>query len=37
MVNPKEMAHFIMEQVLKASGEVPIDDMTVLVVGIWGL
>jgi len=37
MVNPKEMAHFVMEQVLKASGEVPIDDMTILVVGIWHL
>jgi len=37
MVNPKEMAHFVLEQVLKASGEMPIDDMTVLVVGIWSL
>lgn len=35
MINPKEMAHFVLEQVLKASGEVPVDDMTVLVVGIW--
>lgn len=35
--NPKEMAHHILEQVLECSGEVPLDDMTVLVVGIWSL
>lgn len=35
--NPKEMAHHILEQVLTCSGEVPLDDMTVLVVGIWSL
>lgn len=35
--NPKEMAHHILEQVLECSGEVPLDDMTVLVVGIWRL
>lgn len=35
--NPKEMAHHILEQVLVCSGEVPLDDMTVLVVGIWSL
>ena len=35
--NPKEIAHFILEQVLECSGEVPIDDMTVVVVGIWSL
>lgn len=35
--NPKEMAHHILEQVLECSGEVPMDDMTVLVVGIWNL
>ncbi len=35
--NPKEMAHHILEQVLKCSGEVPLDDMTVLVIGIWSL
>ncbi len=35
--NPKEMAHHVLEQVLECSGEVPLDDMTVLVVGIWSL
>ena len=35
--NPKEMAHHILEQVLKCSGEIPLDDMTVLVIGIWSL
>ena len=35
--NPKEMAHHILEQVLECSGEVPLDDMTVLVIGIWTL
>ncbi len=35
--NPKEIAHHILEQVLECSGNVPIDDMTVLVVGIWSL
>ncbi len=35
--NPKELAHHILEQVLECSGEVPLDDMTVLVVGIWSL
>lgn len=35
--NPKEIAHHILEEVLKCSGEVPLDDMTVLVVGIWSL
>ena len=35
--NPKELAHYILEQVLACSGEVPLDDMTVLVVGIWSL
>lgn len=35
--NPKEMAHHILEQVLECSGEVPLDDMTVMVVGIWSL
>lgn len=37
LTNPKEMAHHILEQVLECSGEVPLDDMTVLVVGIWSL
>ena len=35
--NPKEMAHHILEQVLECSGQVPLDDMTVLVAGIWSL
>ncbi len=35
--NPKEMAHHILGQVLECSGEVPLDDMTVLVIGIWSL
>ena len=33
--NPRELAHFIMGKVLEASGTVPEDDMTILVVGIW--
>lgn len=35
--NPKEMAHHILEQVLECSGELPLDDMTVMVVGMWSL
>lgn len=35
--NPKEMAHHILEQVLECSGKVPLDDMTVVVIGIWTL
>lgn len=35
--NPKEIAHHILEQVLACLGQVPLDDMTVLVVGIWSL
>lgn len=35
--NPKEIAHHILEQVLECSGEIPMDDMTVLVVGMWSL
>lgn len=35
--NPKEVAHHILEQVLACSGEIPMDDMTVLVVSIWSL
>lgn len=34
-INPKEMAEYILEQVLEFTGEAPLDDMTVLVVGIW--
>ena len=33
--NPKEMAHHVLEQVLSWTGEEPLDDMTVLVIGIW--
>ena len=35
MINPKEMAHHILQQVLNWTGKDPEDDMTVLVVGIW--
>ena len=35
--NPKELAHHILEQVLACSGEIPMDDMTVVVIGIWSL
>ncbi|MEG0720844.1 MAG: serine/threonine protein phosphatase, partial [Lachnospiraceae bacterium] len=35
--NPRELAHHILEQILEWSGEAPLDDMTVLVVGIWSL
>lgn len=33
--NPRELAHYIMGRVLETSGEVPVDDMTILVVGVW--
>lgn len=35
--NPKEMAHYILEQVLEWTGEAPMDDMTVIVIGAWEL
>ena len=35
IVNPKEMAHHILEQVLAWKGREPADDMTVIVVGMW--
>lgn len=35
--NPREMAHHILEQILEFGGEVPLDDMTVMVIGIWSL
>lgn len=35
--NPREIAQHILEQVKECSGEIPLDDMTVLVVGIWSL
>ena len=31
------IAHRILEKVLEWTEEVPVDDMTVLVVGVWGL
>lgn len=37
IVNPKELAHHILEQVLEWTQEVPMDDMTVLAIGIWEL
>lgn len=33
--NPKEIAHHVLERVLESTGEVPMDDMTVIVIGIW--
>lgn len=35
--NPKEIAHYILEQVLAFESREPADDMTVMVVGIWEL
>ena len=35
--NPEEMAHYILEQVLEWTGEAPMDDMTVIVIGAWEL
>jgi len=35
--NPKELAHYILEKVLELSSGEPVDDMTVLVAGIWDL
>lgn len=35
--NPKELAEHLLRQVLDCSGEVPMDDMTILVVGLWSL
>ena len=37
IVNPTEFARGILSQVLKSSGGMPMDDMTVLVIGIWCL
>ena len=37
IVNPTEFARGILSQVLKSSGGMPLDDMTVMVIGIWGL
>ena len=35
IANPKEMAHHVLERVLESTGELPMDDMTVIVIGIW--
>ena len=35
--SPKEIAQYILEQVMECSGEIPMDDMTVLAVGLWSL
>lgn len=35
--SPKDIANHILEQVLECSGEVPLDDMTVLAVELWSL
>lgn len=35
--NPKEIAHYILEQVLAFGNTQPADDMTVMVVGVWEL
>lgn len=35
--NPKEIAHYILEQVLAFGNKEPADDMTVIVVGVWEL
>lgn len=34
-VNPREFSRNILAEVLKCSGEMPLDDMTVMVIGIW--
>lgn len=33
--NPKEVAHHILRKVLECSSGIPVDDMTILVIGIW--
>lgn len=35
ILNPRELAHHILGRVLEWSEEVPLDDMTVLVAGLW--
>ena len=35
ILTPRERAHHILGRVLEWSGEVPLDDMTVLVAGLW--
>ncbi len=36
-VNPKELAHALLGKVLEKSGEKPVDDMTIMAVGLWKL
>ena len=33
----QEFARSILSEVLKYSGEMPLDDMTILVIGLWGV
>lgn len=35
IANPREFAEHVLEQVLNWTGEEPVDDMTVLAIGIW--
>lgn len=37
IINPKELAHYLLGRVLEWSGDKPADDMTIVVVGIWKL
>ena len=37
IVNPTEFARSILSEVLKYSGKMPLDDMTILVIGLWGV
>ena len=37
IVNPKELAHYLLGKVLEQSGENPADDMTIVTAGIWKL
>ncbi len=35
--NPRELAHHVLGQVLEWTGELPLDDMTVIAIGFWKL
>lgn len=37
IVNPKELAHYLLGKVLEWSGENPVDDMTIVTAGLWKL
>ncbi len=37
IINPKELAHYLLGRVLEWSGSKPADDMTIVVTGIWKL